>query len=126
MAMARERSTPPDSESPDWERVLALFRAGSPEFIAQLRLFTNAGVIAPFAEKWYTDGRPEARHLLFGYLDQPLNAPRHEPLVKRLFKLADNAGDDAVMARFLVALDRTVRRHRRMVTQWNYRTRRAE
>jgi hypothetical protein len=42
-----------------------------------------------------------------------LNAPRHEPLVKKLFKMAEEARDDAVMARFLVALDRSIRRAQR-------------
>src|SRR5262249_44463610 len=39
-----------------------------------------------------------------------LNAYRHEALVKRLFKRAEAAGDDAVMARFIVAFDRSIRR----------------
>lgn len=122
--MARERSTPPTP--PEWDRVLALFREGSPEFVAQLRQIANAAVLAPFAETWYTDTRPEARRLLFAYLADPLNAPRHEPLVKSLFKFADNAGDDVAMAHFLAALDRTIRRQRKKVDTWNYRTRTLE
>jgi len=124
--MARERNPSPEPESPDWERVLTLFRAGAPEFIAQLRLVHSATHLAPFAEKWYTDRRPEARRLLLAYLAEPLNAPRHEPLVKRLFKFADNAGDDEVMAHFLAALDRTIRRRREKVDRYNYRTRAFE
>ena len=42
----------------------------------------------------------------------PLNAFRHEGLVKRLFKRAEAAGDDEVMGRFLALLDRSVRRVR--------------
>jgi len=60
---------------------------------------------------------------LFAYLERPLNCPRHEPLVKRLFKLADTGRDDAVMAHFLVALDRSIRRRRMTVERWNSRTR---
>src|SRR5438270_10146970 len=37
-------------------------------------------------------------------------AYRLEALVKRLFKLAEAAGDDELMARFLVGFDRSVRR----------------
>jgi hypothetical protein len=124
--MARDRSTPSEPSPPEWDRVLALFRDGAPEFVAQLRQISNANAVAPFAEKWYTDNRPEARRLLFAYLAEPLNAPRHEPLVKRLFKFADNAGDDVAMAHFLVAFDRTIRRQRRKVDRWNYRTRALE
>jgi len=53
----------------------------------------------------------------------PFNAPRHEPLVKRLFKFADGAGDDATMARFLVGLDRSVRRQIVTRRKWNSRAR---
>ena len=65
---------------------------------------------ARFAERWYTDPSPNARRLLLAYLERPLNAFRHEALIKRLFKHAEAAGDDAVMARFLVAFDRSIRR----------------
>jgi hypothetical protein len=110
----------------NWDRVRRLFQAGSLDFVDEVRQRVDATVLAPFAETWYTDARIEARRLLFAYLERPLNAPRHEPLVKRLFKFADNAGDDAAMARFLVGLDRTIRRKRGVARQWNYRTRAYE
>jgi hypothetical protein len=47
---------------------------------------------------------------MFAYLARPLNAFRHEPLVKRLFKFAEKDGDDELMAHFLVAFDRCIRR----------------
>src|SRR5262245_51834677 len=124
MAMARDKK-PPSSDS-NWDRTMRLFQAGSPEFVEAIRQRVNAVMLAPFAETWYTDQRIEARRLLFAYLERPLNSARHEPLVKRLFKFADNAGDDAVMARFLVALDRTIRRKRGTARQWNHRTRSYE
>ncbi len=105
---------------------MRLFQSGSPEFVEAVRQRVNAVGLAPFAETWYNDTRIEARRLLFSYLEQPLNAARHEPLVKRLFKLADKAGDDAVMARFLVGFDRTIRRKRVVTTQWEPRTRSHE
>ncbi len=71
---------------------------------------TDADALGRFAERWYTDPSPNARWLLLAYLERPLNAFRHEALIKRLFKHAEAAGDDAVMARFLVAFDRSVRR----------------
>lgn len=116
-------NTPGDSA---WDRTMRLFQAGATEFVEAIRQRVNAVALAPFAETWYTDTRVEARKLLLAYLERPLNAARHEPLVKRLFKFADNAGDDAVMARSLVALDRTIRRKRVTRTQYDYRTRRSE
>ncbi len=81
--------------------------------INRLRRVTDADALATFAEGWYADPSPGARRLLLDYLERPLNAYRHEGLVKRLFKRAEAAGDDAVMARFLVAFDRSIRRVQR-------------
>jgi len=89
---------------------MQLFDRGDPAFVDELRLITDADRLGEFASRWLGDQRPEARQLLFDYLSRPLNAVRHEALVKRLFKLAEKAGADAVMARFLVAFDRSVRR----------------
>jgi hypothetical protein len=96
--------------SGDWLLVQELLERGDPEFVDKLRGIADAEVLAAFAERWYANSSPEARLLLLAYLERPLNAFRHEPLVKRLFKRAEAAGDDAVMARFLVAFDRSVRR----------------
>lgn len=90
-----------------------LLERGDPGFIDELRAFADAEQLASFAARWYAQKGPPARNLLLRYLDMPLNAYRHEPLVKRLFKLAEAAQDDEVMARFLVAFDRSVRRSRR-------------
>src|SRR3954454_16307683 len=99
-------------ESGDWLLLEELFARGEPGFVDALRAFDDADALAAFAARWFADRRPEARALLFDYLDRPLNAFRHEGLVKRLFKLTEAAGDDALMARFLVAFDRSVRRAR--------------
>ncbi|WP_406699161.1 hypothetical protein V5E97_09810 [Singulisphaera sp. Ch08] len=97
-------------KSGDWLLIQELFERGDPGFVDALRAFDDAEVLGAFAARWFADRRPEARSLLFAYLDHPLNAFRHEALVKRLFKLAETAGDDALMARFLVAFDRSIRR----------------
>ena len=47
-----------------------------------------------FAARWLADKRPAARRMLIEYLSLPLNAFRHEALIKRLFKGAEKAGDD--------------------------------
>src|SRR5262249_26358816 len=75
-----------------------------------VRRLTDAERLGNLAPVWYSDRRPEVRRLLFEYLDQPLNAFRHEALVKRLFKLAEQAGDDGGMARFLGAFAPSGRR----------------
>ena len=96
--MARDRQSSADDP---WDRALRLFREGSFEFVDAIRAIAEAKALAVFADKWYTDTRIEARRLLNAYLDRPFNALRHEPLVKRLFKFADNAGDDSTVARFI-------------------------
>jgi hypothetical protein len=124
--MARSRQQPPSGNDPNWEHTLRMFQAGAPEFVEAVRRTVNADALATFAEMWYTDSRVEAKRLLFYYLERPLNSPRHEPLVKRLFKFADAAGDDAVMARFLVGFDRTIRRRRGTKEKYNYQRREYE
>jgi hypothetical protein len=94
----------------DWLIVQELLENGDPEFVDRLRSFSAPDILGPFAGRWYSNPSPAARRLLLAYLERPLNAPRHEPLVKKLFKMAEEARDDAAMARFLVALDRSIRR----------------
>jgi hypothetical protein len=98
--------------SGDWLLAQELFERGDPAFVDELRRVDNAESLGAFAQRWLADPRPEARAFLFEYLDRPLNAFRHEALVKRLFKRAEAAGDDELMANFLVVFDRCVRRSR--------------
>jgi hypothetical protein len=98
------------AESQSWLLLEELLERGDSEFITELRKVHDAERLGSFAQRWFADSRPWARQLLFDYLILPLNAFRHEALVKRLFKLAEKADDDALMARFLVAFDRSVRR----------------
>lgn len=93
-----------------WPISRELLERGDPAFVDRLRAITDADALAQFAEQWYDDRSPGARRLLLAYLERPINAYRHEAFVKRLFKRAEAAGDDAVMARFLVAFDRSIRR----------------
>jgi hypothetical protein len=103
----------------DWLVLQELLQRGDAEFVDRLRQVTDADALGTFAERWYADRSPNSRRLLLAYLDRPLNAYRHEALVKRLFKRAEAAGDDEVMARFLVAFDRSIRRVER--TRRRYR-----
>jgi hypothetical protein len=104
-----------DSEGP---LPLGLLEAGDPAFVDAIRAVNDADALADFAGRWLDDQRPASRRLLFEYLDRPLNAFRHEGLIKRLFKRAEAEGDDPVMARFLVLFDRSIRRVRRTRKRW--------
>jgi hypothetical protein len=106
----------------DWLLTLELLDRGEPEFVGRLRGIADADALGAFAGRWYSNRSPAARRLLLTYLEQPLNAFRHEPLVKRLFKRAEAAQDDAVMARFLVAFDRSVRRVQRRLRHFENRS----
>lgn len=81
-----------------------------PRLADAARELRDGASVAQLAEAWRAADPDFARQSLLEYLRQPLNTPGHEPLVKRLFKHFEQAADAAVMAAFLVALDRTVRR----------------
>ncbi len=97
-----------------------LFAQGDAAFVAELRRVHDAERLGNFAPRWLADARPVARRLLIDYLSLPLNAYRHEALVKRLFKGVEKAGDDELMGLFLVAFDRSVRRERKTRTRYKY------
>jgi hypothetical protein len=108
--------------SGDWLVLEEMLERGDPAFVDALRSFDDAETLASFGARWYADKRPASRRLLLDYLDRPLNAFRHEPLVKRLFKLAEAAGDDEAMARFLVLFDRSIRREESRRARFESRT----
>src|SRR5437667_2665277 len=105
--MAKRRDV---TDNGSWAYAEECLERGEPAFVDELRRITDADRLGNFAPKWYADRRPESRRLLLEYLKRPLNAFRHEALVKRLFKLAEQKGDDEVLAHFLVLFDRSVRR----------------
>jgi hypothetical protein len=98
------------SGQPSWLVLEELLERGDASFVDELRRLDDAERLGAYAARWFADRRPQARRFLLDYLNRPLNAFRHEPLVKRLFKLAEKAEDDEVMAHFLVLFDRSVRR----------------
>ena len=95
------------------------------QFIDRVREVRNPKYLAGLADRWKQDPRPWAREQIFNYLETPLNCPGHHPLVKRLFKHAEAKADDGLMAAFLVAFDRLVRRQRRMSYKWDFQTRQS-
>lgn len=112
--MAKQKHNPNERA---WVEAESLFARGDPAFVDRLCAIYDAGLLGNFAARWFADRRPEARRMLCDYLSRPLNAYRHEALVKRLFKLAEQANDDEILAHFLVAFDRSMRRVKRK--RWN-------
>ncbi len=99
------------------------FSAENDLFIETLRRVNQLKTLAGFADRWKKDPRPWARRQIFAYLAQPLNCPGHQPIVKRLFKQAEETQDHEIMAAFLVAVDRLVRRELRTKRRWDMQSR---
>ena len=106
-----------------WLRVEALLESGDPEFVDELRRIQDADRLGSFAKVFFNDKRVASRRLLLAYLNAPFNAFRHEAIIKRLFKLAEAAQDDEVMAYFMVGLDRSIRREKKTRNRYDWSTR---
>lgn len=91
--------------------------------IETLRQVDQLKSLAAFADRWKKDPRPWARKQILAYLSQPLNRPGHQPLIKRLFRQAEENHDHELMAAFLVAFDRQVRRVLRTRSRWDFQSR---
>ena len=94
------------------------YEAADDRFLAEILASTAAKKLKAFGERWYKDARPFARGALLAYIDDGCDRPHHRPLVKAIFKLAEKAGDDEAMGRFMVAFDRMM--HRRFKDRWRW------
>lgn len=92
-------------------------------FLETLRQVGQAKALAAFTDRWKKDPRPWARKQIFAYLTYPLDRTGHQPVVKRLFKQAEENKDHELMGAFLVAFDRHVRRKIEIKRQWDFRAR---
>src|SRR5689334_1773545 len=92
-------------------------------FLDTLRKVNQPKSIAALVDRWKKDPRPWSRRQILAYLAQPLASPGHQPVVKRFFKHAEEAGDHELMAAFLVVFDRLVRREIRTKRRWDFRSR---
>lgn len=99
------------------------FASGDGRFLDQLRQLSDPKKLAAFTDRWARDHRPWAREQILFYLEQPLDRPGHQPVVKRLFKAAEARGDDELMGAFAVAFDRLVRRVRKTRHHYEWQTR---
>jgi hypothetical protein len=99
------------------------FATENPAFLETVRKANQTKALAALADRWKKDPRPWAREQLLAYLALPFNCPGHQPVVKHLFKHAEETGDHEVMVAFLVAFDRLVRREIRTKRHWDFRAR---
>lgn len=102
------------------------FAAGDVRFLDEVLASDSGKKLKGLAERWYEDRRPFAREALLRYVDDGCDRPHHRALVKRLFKLAEKAGDDELMGRFLVAFDRFLARKIQTITAWSHSRRSYE
>jgi hypothetical protein len=88
-----------------------LFAAGDPRVLDEVLACSAEQKLAALAEPWIADARPEMRRALLSYVDDGCDRAQHKALVKRLYKLAEERGDDELVAHFLVAFDRLSHRY---------------
>jgi hypothetical protein len=99
------------------------YEAGDPRFLDEVLAARQDGALGALAERWFKDERPFAREALVAYVLDGCDRPRHRLLVKRLFKLAEKAGDDELMGCFMVAFDGLEKRHLRERRQYDWQSR---
>lgn len=112
---AEQRMATPDYES--------LFQAQDDGFVEAFRAASDMPALAKFVGRWISDGRAWAHDQMFRYLDRPWNCPGHQPVIKRLFKWAEEQNNDELMAAFAAGCDRLVRRERRQRWHYDWQTR---
>jgi hypothetical protein len=94
------------------------FEAGDLRFYDELLASTAEKKLKSLGERWARDQRSFARRMLLRYIDEGCDRPNQRALVKKLFKTAEEKGDDEAMAHFLVAFDRLLKR--RLVARDRY------
>ena len=99
------------------------FESGDDRFLQELLASRSDKKLLSLAQPLYWDPRPFARRMLLAYIDDGCDRPNHRPLVKRLFKQAEAAGDDEAMGHFMAAFDRLVRHDLVERRRWDYQLR---
>lgn len=99
------------------------FNRQDERFVETLRDCHRPAELAALTDRWTQDERPWARQQMVRYLERPWDRPGHQPVVKRLFKSAEQRNDNELMAVLLVGLDRLIRRERRRRYQHDPQTR---
>ena len=96
----------------------AFFAAEDSRFVEALRQVHDSNWLAHFANRWRDDSRRWAREQMLLYLAASPNSAGHQPVIKRLFKQAEENGDDQLLAIFAPLFDRLVRHERK--TRWQF------
>ena len=94
------------------------FRDEDPGFLDQLFLCSGSA-LKGFATRWAKDPRRFARRTLLRYIDDGCDRPGHRPLVKKLFKDAEDREDDELMRHFMVAFDRMISTQQFEIQRWD-------
>jgi len=84
--------------------------AGDERFVETILALHDPKRLSGLAEKWKKDHRSTVRGWLEAYLDRGLQSVSHDPVVKRLFKQAEERRDDEQLAMFMAGFERIVRR----------------
>jgi len=92
--------------------LITLFKNRDDGFLALLTRTTDGDVLRNLAGEWSMDTGAWAEEVQLRYVDVALSCPGHEQLFRTLFRHAESVHQHRVMAQFLVALDRVVRRQR--------------
>jgi hypothetical protein len=95
-----------------------LFQAADDRFLVEFQRFNSYDFLLKFVDRWVRDARPWARQQIVNYTRLDWNLPGHAVVVKRLFKHFEQKNDHELLACFMVAFDRLVRRVR--VTRYQY------
>jgi hypothetical protein len=99
------------------------FNAEDERFVETLRQIHSPKFLAGFTDRWKKDPRPWARRQIFLYLQHPLDRPGHQPVIRRLFKNAEENKDDDLMAALMVVFDCVVRRTLQKKYRWDFESR---
>ncbi len=115
---------PTPAQNRDWlQQAEQQFARQEEGFLETFRQITDGRLLAPLAERWASDQSSWARQQLFDYLRMSADCIGHQVVVKRLFKLAEQRGDDQLVAAFALLFDRLVRHRRKVVVQYDWRSR---
>lgn len=109
--------------STSWLLLEEHFKAGDRRFLDELYKADAEKKLKSFAERWYKDARPFARDTLREYVLDGCDRPHHRPLVKKLYKTAEESGDDELMGSFMVAFDRLLQRQIVPIEVYDWRER---
>src|SRR5438477_11703917 len=101
------------------------FATEDDRFLTELRKLHKIESLVGLAERWKNDPRPWARQQIIKLLELPLSTPGHQPIIKRLFKQAEQNRDHELMAAFMVAFDKLLRLKRATLHRYDWQTRQA-